>query len=157
MMGTGNTNYGKYNTVLAGQNVFVGQLDNVTTFNCTDFTVPQGDRVYVENYPVVGAWLGSGKVTNITNANSPYTAAYDDWLILCNTSGGNITVTLPTPSASNKGKVFVVKKTTTSHSITINAGDGSILIDDSTSHTQNAKNSFHQFVSDGTQYWIITD
>ena len=156
MMGTGNTNYGKYNTVLAGQNVFVGQFDNVTTFNCTDFTVPQGDRVYVENYPVVGAWLGSGKVTNITNANSPYTAAYDDWLILCNTSAGNITVTLPTPSASNKGKVFVVKKTATNHSVTINAGDGSILIDDETSHTTTQKNGYDQVVSDGTQYWILT-
>jgi hypothetical protein len=157
MMGTGNTNFGKYNSIFAGQNVFVGQFDNVTTLHCTDFEVPQGDRVYVENYPVVGAWLGSGKVTTITNANSPYTATYDDWLILCNTTGGNITVTLPTPSQSNKGKVYVVKKTTASHSVIMNAGDGSIVIDDATSHTNNAKNGYDQVVSDGTQYWIISE
>jgi hypothetical protein len=110
MMGTGNTNYGKYNAVFAGENVFVGQFDNVTAIHCSDFEIPQGDRVYVENYPVVGAWLGSGKVVNITNADSPYIAKYDDWLILCNTSGGNVTVTLPQPTEANKGKMFVVKE-----------------------------------------------
>jgi hypothetical protein len=156
MMGTGNTNYGKYNAVFAGENVFVGQFDNVTAIHCSDFEIPQGDRVYVENYPVVGAWLGSGKVVNLTNADSPYLAKYDDWLILCNTSGGNITVTLPTPTQANKGKMFVVKKTSASHQVTINAGDGSVLIDDATSHSDNAKNGYDQVVSDGTQYWIIT-
>jgi hypothetical protein len=155
MMGTGNTNYGKYNAVFAGENVFVGQFDNVTAIHCSDFEIPQGDRVYVENYPVVGAWLGSGKVVNLTNADSPYIATYDDWLIICDTSTASITVTLPTPTTSNKGKVFVVKKTSASHSVILNAGDGSILIDDVTSLTENAKNGFDQVVSDGTQYWII--
>lgn len=156
MMGTGNTNYGKYNAVFAGENVFVGNFDNVTAIHCNDFEIPQGDRVYVENYPVVGAWLGSGKIVTLTNADSPYLAKYDDWLILCNTSGGSITVTLPTPTPANKGKMFVVKKTDASNQVTINAGDGSVLIDDATSHSDNAKNGYDQVVSDGTQYWIIT-
>jgi hypothetical protein len=155
MMGTGNTNYGKYNAIFAGENVFVGQFDNVTAIHCSDFEIPQGDRVYVENYPVVGAWLGSGKVVNLTSADSPYLVKYDDWLIICDTSTASITVTLPTPTAANKGKMFVVKKTTASHSVILNAGDGSILIDDVTSLTENAKNGFDQVVSDGTQYWII--
>jgi hypothetical protein len=156
VMGVNNTNFGKYNTIFAGQNVFVGQFDNVTTLHCTDFEVPQGDRVYVENYPVVGAWLGSGKIVTITNSDSPYLATYDDWLILCNTTGGSITVTLPTPTQANKGKVYVVKKTVSSNSVTINAGDGNVLIDDDTSHTQNQKNGYDQVVSDGTQYWVLT-
>ena len=156
MMGTGNTNYGKYNAVFAGKNVFVGNFDNVTAIHCKDFEIPQGDRVYVENYPVVGAWLGSGKIVTLTNADSPYLAKYDDWLILCDTSGGSITVTLPTPTAANKGKMFVVKKTDASNQVTINAGDGSVLIDDATSHSDNAKNGYDQVVSDGTQYWILT-
>jgi hypothetical protein len=157
VMGVNNTNQGKYNTIFAGDAVSILGFDNVTTIHCNDFEVPEGDRVYVENYPVVGAWLGSGKVTNLTNANSPYTATYDDWLILCDTTGGNITVTLPTPTAANKGKVYVVKKTAASHNVTINAGDGSVLIDDDTSHTDNAKNGYDQVVSDGTQYWILSE
>jgi hypothetical protein len=156
MMGVGNTNFGKYNSVFAGENVFVGQFDNVTAIHCKDFKVPQGDRVYVENYPVVGAWIGSGKVVNITDADSPYIATYDDWLILCDTSGGSVTVTLPTPTQANKGKMFVVKKTAAANQVTINSGDGSVLIDDATSHSDNAKNGYDQVVSDGTQYWIIT-
>jgi hypothetical protein len=156
MMGTGNTNYGKYNAVFAGENVFVGQFDNVTAIHCSDFEIPQGDKVYVENYPVVGAWLGSGKVVNLTNADSPYIATYDDWLILCNTSGGNVTVTLPQPTEANKGKMYVVKKTTASHSVIINGGEGAVLFDDAVGHSFSQKNGYDQVVSDGTQYWIIT-
>jgi hypothetical protein len=75
---------------------------------------------------------------------------------LCNTSGGSITVVLPTPSAANKGKVFVIKKTESANQVTIIAGDGSINIDDSTTHSENQKNGYDQVVSDGTQYWILT-
>ena len=157
IMGNGNSNYGIYNTIFAGNAVTIPLgFNNTTTIHCNDFLTPEPDRVYVENYPVVGAWLGSGKIVSITDADSPYLATYDDWLILCDTSGGSITVTLPTPSAANKGKMYVVKKTTSSNNVTINAGDGSINIDDSTTHTENAKNGYDQIVSDGTQYWIIT-
>jgi hypothetical protein len=157
VMGNNNANYGIFNTIFAGDGVTIPlTFDRVTTINCNDFEVPDPQRVYVENYPVVGAWLGSGKIVSITNTNSPYAAKYDDWLILCNTSGGNITVTLPTPTAANKGKMFIIKKTQAANQVTIVAGDGTINIDDSTTHTENAKNGYDQVVSDGTQYWIIT-
>jgi hypothetical protein len=157
VMGDGNSNYGIYNTIFAGSAVTIPLgFNNTTTINCDDFLTPEPERVYVENYPVVGAWLGAGKIVNITNTDSPYTVQYDDWLILCNTSGGSITVVLPTPSAANKGKVFVIKKTQSSNQVTIIAGDGSINIDDSTTHSENQKNGYDQVVSDGTQYWIIT-
>jgi hypothetical protein len=157
VMGDGNYNYGIYNTIFAGSAVTIPLgFNNTTTINCNDFLTPEPERVYVENYPVVGAWLGAGKIVNITNTDSPYTVKYDDWLILCNTSGGSITVVLPTPSAANKGKMFVIKKTQSSNQISIIAGDGSINIDDSTTHTQNQKNGYDQVVSDGNQYWILT-
>ena len=132
-----------------------GNFSNVTAIRCTDYDIPFTDRVYVENQPVLGTWLGSGKVVSITNTDSPYSATYDDWLIVCDATSGNITVTLPDPT-NNSGKMYVIKKISSSNGITINAGDGSILIDDATSHTSNAKNGYDQVVSDGTQYWIIT-
>lgn len=157
IMGNGNSNYGIYNTIFAGNAVTIPLgFNNTTTIHCNDFLTPEPDRVYVENYPVVGAWLGSGKIVNLTNTDSPYLAKYDDWLILCDTSGGSITVTLPTPSAANKGKMFIIKKTEAANQVTIVAGDGTINIDDSTTHTENAKNGYDQVVSDGSQYWIIT-
>ena len=143
-------------TILGSEGTKVGdEMEFTTAINCTDFVVPEGRRVYVENQPVLGTWLGSGKVVNIDNTDSPYSATYDDWLILCDTTSGNITVTLPDPT-NNSGKMYVIKKTKSSNSVTINAGDGSILIDDATSHTDNAKNGYDQVVSDGTQYWILT-
>ena len=154
--GDGNNVQGNYNTVLGGTNVGVSRdFDNVTAIRCTDFNIPEGDRVYVENYPVMGTWLGSGKVVSIDNTDSPYTATYDDWLILCNTTSGSISVILPDPTDIS-GKMFVVKKTASSNSVTITAGDGSVIIEETTSHTQNAKGGYDQVVSDGTQYWIIT-
>jgi hypothetical protein len=101
--------------------------------------------------------MSGGKVTSITDADSPYLATSEDWLILCDTDNASITVTLPTPTAANSGKMYTIKKTQSSHSVTINAGDGSILLDDNTTLTRNAKNSFDQVVSDGTQYWVITN
>ena len=143
-------------TILGSQGTKAGKgMEYTTAVNCTDFVIPESNRVYVENYPVVGAWLGSGKVVNIDDTDSPYTAVYDDWVIICDTTNGDVTVTLPTPTASNKGKMFIIKKTQSSHNVTINAGDGSVLIDDVTSVTDNAKNGFDEVVSDGTQYWII--
>jgi hypothetical protein len=154
--GDGNNVQGNYNTVLGGTNVGISRdFDNVTAIRCTDFNIPEGDRVYVENYPVMGTWLGSGKITSIDNTDSPYTATYDDWLILCDTTSGSISVTLPDPTDIS-GKMFVIKKTASSNSVTITAGDGSVIIEDTTSHSQNAKGGYDQVVSDGTQYWIIT-
>ncbi|MDB2611840.1 hypothetical protein N9Z24_03710, partial [Gammaproteobacteria bacterium] len=154
--GDGNQADSILTTTLSSTNTVISKaMEYTTAINCNDFVIPEGNRVYVENQPVLGTWLGSGKVVNIDNTDSPYSATYDDWLILCDTSSGNITVTLPDPT-NNSGKMYVIKKTQSSNSITINAGDGSILIDDATSHTDNAKNGYDQVVSDGTQYWIIT-
>jgi len=143
-------------TILGSQGTKAGKgMEYTTAVNCTDFVIPESNRVYVENQPVLGTWLGSGKVVNIDDTDSPYSATYDDYLILCDTTSGNITVTLPDPT-NNSGKMYVIKKTQSSNSVTINAGDGSILIDDATSHTSNAKNGYDQVISDGTQYWILT-
>jgi hypothetical protein len=104
---------------------------------------------------MVGAWLGGGKIEEIAHSDSPYSAVYDDHLIVCDNSGGNISVVLPTPSASNKGKEFIVKKFGTSHQVSVTAGDGSILIDDSTTHTINSNKAAHHFISSGTKYYVI--
>lgn len=148
---------GSHNVVTSSERVVIpDNYENVTALRCDNYNVPYTERLYIENYPCLGSWMSGGKVTSITDADSPYLATLEDWLILCDTNAGSITVTLPTPTAANSGKMYTIKKTASNHSVTINAGDGSILIDDATSHTDNAKNGYDQVVSDGTQYWIIT-
>jgi hypothetical protein len=149
---------GSHNVVTSSERVVIpDNYENVTALRCDNYNVPYTERLYIENYPCLGSWMSGGKVTSITNADSPYLATSEDWLILCNTSGGSITVTLPTPTASNSGKMYTIKKTTMSHSVTINAGDGSVQIDDNTSHSFNQKNGYDQVVSDGTKYWVISE
>ena len=149
---------GSHNVVTSSERVVIpDNYENVTAIRCDNYNVPYTERLYIENYPCLGSWMSGGKVTSITNADSPYLATSEDWLILCDTSGGSITVTLPTPTASNSGKMYTIKKTTMSHSVTINAGDGSVQIDDNTSHSFNQKNGFDQVVSDGTKYWVISE
>jgi hypothetical protein len=148
---------GSHNVVTSSERVVIpDNYENVTALRCDNYNVPYTERLYIENYPCLGSWMSGGKVTSITNADSPYLATSEDWLILCDTNGGSITVTLPTPSAANSGKMYTIKKTKSPNQVTINAGDGSVMIDDAMSHTDNAKNGFDQVVSDGTQYWIIT-
>jgi hypothetical protein len=149
---------GSHNVVTSSERVVIpDNYENVTAIRCDNYNVPYTERLYIENYPCLGSWMSGGKVTSITNADSPYLATSEDWLILCDTSGGSITVTLPTPTAANSGKMYTIKKTTMSHSVTINAGDGSVQIDDNTSHSFNQKNGFDQVVSDGTKYWVISE
>jgi hypothetical protein len=149
---------GSHNVVTSSERVVIpDNYENVTAIRCDNYNVPYTERLYIENYPCLGSWMSGGKVVTIVHSMSPYLATSEDWLILCNTSAGNITVTLPTPTASNSGKMYTIKKTTMSHSVTVNAGDGSVQIDDNTSHSFNQKNGFDQVVSDGTKYWVISE
>lgn len=156
IIGNGNVSSGKFATsIIGGTAVNIPPtFEYVTAINCTDYTTEESNRVYIENYPMVGAWLGGGKIIEIDDTDSPYTALYDDYLIVCDNSGGDVDVVLPDPS-TNKGKVFVIKKFGTSHKVDITAGDGSILIDDATTHTINSDKESHQLISSGTQYYVI--
>jgi len=156
-VGNDHVSQGKFaNTILGGTRVNIpSDFESVTAINCDTYSITESNRFYVENYPMVGAWLGGGKIEEIAHSDSPYSAVYDDHLIVCDNSGGNISVVLPTPSASNKGKEFIVKKFGTSHQVSVTAGDGSILIDDSTTHTINSNKAAHHFISSGTKYYVI--
>jgi hypothetical protein len=156
-VGNDHVSQGKFaNTILGGTRVNIpSDFESVTAINCDTYSITESNRFYVENYPMVGAWLGGGKIEEIAHSDSPYSAVYDDHLIVCDNSGGNISVVLPTPSASNKGKEFIVKKFGTSHHIDVTAGDGSILIDDATSHRIGTNKQSHHFISSGTQYYVI--
>ena len=158
-VGNDHVSQGRFaNTILGGTQVNIPiDFESVTAINCDTYSITESNRVYVENYPVVGAWLGSGKIVEIVHADSPYTALYDDYLIVGDCAGGNISVVLPAPSVSNKGKMFACKKLGNSHTLTITAGDGSILIDGATSHAITGNKATHQLISSGTKYFIIVE
>jgi hypothetical protein len=154
-VGNDHVSQGKFaNTILGGTQVNIPiNFESVTAINCDTYSITESNRFYVENFPQMGAYSCGGNVIEIDNTDSPYTCLYDDYLIVCDMTG-NISIVLPNPSA-NKGKIFVVKKLGSPHTITVTAGDGSILIDTSTSHTITNNKEAHQFISTGTKYYII--
>jgi hypothetical protein len=152
-VGNDNLSNGAY-SIIIGQKVNIPtDFEYVTAINCNDFTVVESNKVYMDNFPQRGAYSCGGNVIEINSTNSPYTCVYDDYLIAA-TMTGNISIVLPNPS-TNKGKIFVVKKLGNPYSITVTAGDGSILIDTSTSHIISNDKDSHQFISTGTKYYVI--
>jgi hypothetical protein len=154
-VGNDHVSQGRFaNTILGGTQVNIPiNFESVTAINCDTYSITESNRFYVENFPQMGAYSCGGNVIEIDHTDSPYTSLYDDYLIVCDMTG-NISIVLPNPS-TNKGKIFVVKKLGSPHTITVTAGDGSILIDTSTSHTITNNKEAHQFISTGTQYYVI--
>lgn len=73
-------------------------------------------------------------------------------LILCDTSGGAVTVDLPDPTLS-KGKKYYFKKTTTSHQVVITGGGYDI--DGSPSKVLTNQFETVTVISDGMQWWLV--
>jgi hypothetical protein len=156
IIGNGNVSSGKFATsIIGGQGVNIPDtFEYVTAINCTNYDIVESNKFYVENYPMNGAYMCGGNVVELDNTDSPYTLNYDDYLIVCDTSGGDVDLVLPTPS-TNKGKTFVVKKFSSNHKVNVTAGDGSILIDDATTHEISNDKASHHFISSSTQYYVI--
>lgn len=76
-------------------------------------------------------------------------------VVLCDASGGDITLTLPPASTSN-GIVYFVKKTESgAHTVTID-GDGSEEIDGATTHTLSGGSlGSVTLVCDGMAWWTL--
>ena len=153
VLGNDNVSTARYSTIIGERVNIPSGFEYVTAINCNNFTAVESNKVYMDNFPQRGAYSCGGNVIEINATNSPYTCVYDDYLIAA-TMTANISIVLPNPS-TNKGKIFVVKKIGSPHTITVTAGDGSILIDSSTSHTITNDKEAHQFISTGTKYYII--
>ena len=154
VLGNDNVSTARYSTIIGERINIPSGFEYVTAINCNDFTAVESNKVYIDNFPQNGAYSSGGNVIEITNADSPYTCVYDDYLIVGTPSGSDISVILPNPS-TNKGKIFVVKKLGNPHKITVSAGDGSILIDGATTHNISSDKESHQFISTGTKYYVI--
>lgn len=102
--------------------------------------------------------LDNTSYTTVTVTATPYTATLGDYMIVVNINGASV-VNLPTASAANAGRVYIVKqvasasaavtvKTVTS-TIDGTAGATGVLV-----KAANANGAL-QFLSDGTNYLIV--
>jgi len=157
VVGTDNNVNGERNVVLGSNSTYISPgLDNVVVINSEGLTPTESNTMYYGNYKMYKNWLSAGKVATITHSDSPYSATADDYMIICDTALGAISVVLPDPTGLS-GKHFVIKKVSPSNQVDITAGDGSINLDGSTTHSNNANNGFDWFICDGTSYWLISE
>ncbi len=113
------------------------------------FMIPQGG--FSTKYPGLVKMPRSPKI--VAPANSPYTPTVADDVLICDTSTGNITVTLP-PAATQVGKRIAIKKVSPSNSLVIDA-DGAELIDSTTLYTITASAEGRELVCDGARWWTV--
>jgi len=106
---------------------------------------------YVDSSEVV-RWHVQEHNASVTYTAGTHTITNGYELILCDTSGGAVTVDLPDPTIS-KGKKYYFKKITTSHQVTITGGGYDI--DGSASKVMTNQFEACQIISNGVQWWII--
>jgi hypothetical protein len=99
----------------------------------------------------------SNAATTILSASktSAYTATSNDGIILCDSSGGAFTVTLPA-AASNSGKILRFKKTDTSTNAVTVDGNASETIDGALTLKLCSRYDFLDIVSDGSNWQVIS-
>ena len=124
--------------------------NNSTAIVCNDFAMTKPNTLYIGNYEMYPSFLSGGNVKTIT-AN--YTATKDDYLFLLDTSGGQITLTLPDPTGLS-GKYFAVKKITSGQQVTIDT-TGTAKIDGGDTHIMTNQWSAHEIVTDGIDYFLM--
>jgi hypothetical protein len=87
-----------------------------------------------------------------TNGTHTITNGYE--LIICNSTDGNVTINLPNATES-KGKKYYFIKTATAHVVTISGG--SYNINGASSTTINSLYGSKTIISDGAQWYIISE
>lgn len=98
------------------------------------------------------AWHIQEHNSPVTYTAGSHTITNGYELILCDTSGGTVTVDLPDPTLS-KGKKYYFKKITSSHQVIITGGGYDI--DGSPSKVMTTQFETTTVISDGIQWWIV--
>jgi hypothetical protein len=107
------------------------------------------------NMEILDAAVGTGvTIPTVVNVTGNYTASAGQ-IVLCDTSGGDFSVTLPL-SAANKGKPITVKKKSTDSNVLTVAASGSDSLDTfgSTVSTNQPGTSL-DFAADGVTTWEL--
>lgn len=100
------------------------------------------------------AWHLQEHNASVTYTNGTHTLTNGYELIICNSTDGNVVINLPDADES-MGKKYYFIKTATAHVVTIDAG--TFNINGGTSTTINNLYGSKTIISNGTQWYIISD
>ena len=95
---------------------------------------------------------GAAAVRSITVSDSPFTADADDTMILVDSSGGAVTVVLPTKAADRRITVKDSAGSATTNPITVQSGGSGELIDEEANFVIDVNRAAVSFVCDGSHW-----
>jgi hypothetical protein len=131
----------------------VVNADTVATKN----TVAQRDNNGQLNSQIqkaVQQTITAAFVAGVNVQTATYTALATDFLILCNATGGAITLNLPVASAST-GQILIVKKTDSSGNAVTLTPAGADVIDGASTKAISSQYGLYAVMSDGTTWNVI--
>ncbi|MCP4242338.1 MAG: hypothetical protein GY772_17425 [bacterium] len=100
---------------------------------------------------------GNRNYVHITIADSPYSALVTDDIIGVDTSGGVVTVLLPTAAAVGPGKTYIVKDESgdaSSDPILINAAGGDLIDGNANFPVRFSRGSAQVYSDGGTDFFV---
>ncbi|NDC95617.1 hypothetical protein EBZ38_03815 [bacterium] len=123
----------------------VGDLNDLRTMAIALRAVLDGNIIFQSLFRV--------GIKSITSIDSPYSLTGISTL-LCNASGGAITVNLP-PAVDYRGVIFTVKKTDSSANTVTLDGNGAETIDGTATKSISSAYGSIRVISDGTAWFTI--
>lgn len=101
-----------------------------------------------------GAPVKIGGIYKTDDGQSTFTDGQGNKYWFVDTTGGNVTITLPDAREVTADTIFTVKRTTAgANTLTVTAGYGNI--DGAASQTINTQYASYSYISDGENWWII--
>lgn len=152
IIGDSNTvNANSKNVQITGNNNFINPgCSNVNLINCNNQSVVSSDVTYINNEITSGA----GSTVTIT---SDTTANINVQNYLCDTSGGNITISFLSAENITIGKIWTIKKLHSTNNVRISTTSIGSTIDGAESTNLTAQNKYVSIQWNGTEFLIISN
>jgi hypothetical protein len=152
IIGDSNTvNANSKNVQITGNNNFINPgCSNVNLINCNNQSVVSSDVTYINNEITSGA----GSTVTIT---SDTTANINVQNYLCDTSGGNITISFLSAENITIGKIWTIKKLHSTNNVRISTFSIGSTIDGAESTNLTSQNKYVSIQWNGTEFLIISN
>ncbi len=118
--------------------------------NSNDVWLGSGGRIFFRGNGSVG--VDGALNLEAANLTGNFTANNATCVFFCNTASANITITLPNPSGLT-GRIYIIKKTSASNTLTITASAGTI--EGAASVALAANYSYRMLICNGQNWFII--
>jgi hypothetical protein len=130
----------------------VAQSNNNLYFDATNYRLGVGAGSSPNSTLQTGGSFAAATITKTAN----YTASVGDYTILCNTTSGAITISLP-PVSGCSGRIYVIKKiSSATNNVTVAGYYTGDTIDGTTTKTIINQYSTLMIQSDGTQWNVLS-